>query len=221
MDMACAKVRRVGPSWRAIVLFASVLAIFCGCDLARTVAVYTAPASERVPAEYDRLRGKNVLVYVWVPPEIKWDYPYIRLDVAGYVGTYLRDNVRDVTIVDPRQVEDFLEQHGYQPLEPATLGARFEADSVVHLSVHRFSLRERGMAHFYRGRMASAVTVYELNSAAEAPERFPLRGVEVAFPAEQPVDFANAHASQIMQGTFEVFAVEVGRKFHSWNRPLD
>jgi len=221
MHMACSSTRRGRAPWRVALLLVSLLTINGGCDLVRTMAVYSAPATEKVPAEYNRLPGKNVLVYVWVPPEIKWDYPYIRLDLAGYVGAYLKENVKDVTFVDPRQVEDFLEQHGYQMLEPAVLGERFQADTVIHLSVHRFSLRERGMAHFYRGRIASAVTVYELSPGAPEPERFPLEEVEVLYPAEQPIAFANVHASQVMQATFETFAVEVGRKFHTWSRPLD
>jgi len=199
----------------------AALAANSGCDLIRGAAVYAAPQTERIAPEFNRLPGKKVLIDVWVPPEIKWDYPYVRLDVAGYVGAYLKEHVKDITIVDPRRVELYLEKQGDRQIDPAELGARFQADTVIQLSVHHFSLRDPGMAHFYRGRIKAAVTVYELPAEGGTPERFPLKEVEVAYPDEQALGFVNVQPAQVMRATYEAFAIEVGRKFHTWEKPLD
>src|SRR4029077_18294273 len=103
---------------------------------------------------------------VWAPPEILWDYPKVRLDLAAYVGAYLDKNVKNITVTDPLHVEQYLEQGGSSgEADPVEVGKHFHADMFVHLSVYQFSMRDPGMAHFYRGRIASSVVVYDLTRA--------------------------------------------------------
>jgi len=196
--------------------------LFVGCDAVRQLALQTAPRTEKVPAEFSRLPSKKVLVYVWVPPEIKWDYPHIRLDLAAHLGGYLKQNVKDVSVVDPSQVEAYLDRSSRAEVEPAELGRAFQADAVIALGVYQFSVRDPGMAHYYRGRIASSIEVYELTGPQDQPaQRIPLHEVQVSYPDEKALGFANVRADQVRQATYEVFAVEVGKKFHTWDRPLD
>jgi hypothetical protein len=202
-------------------MLACFLLLFAGCDAVRQLALQTAPRTEKVPAEFSRLPGKKVLVYVWVPPEIKWDYPHIRLDLAAHIGGYLKQNVKNVSIVDPSQVEAHLNRSTRVEVEPAELGRAFQAETVIALGVYQFSVRDPGMAHYYRGRIASSIEVYELTASDKPPQRTPLHEVQVSYPDEKALGFANVRADQVRQATYEVFAVEVGKKFHSWDRPLD
>ena len=43
----------------------------------------------------------------------------------------------------------------------------------------------------------------------------------MAYPDEKALGFANTRADQVRQATYETFATEVGKKFHSWDRQLD
>jgi len=212
-------IRRATRSGLCLVV--SLLPLSTGCDAVRQLALQTAPKTESVPAEFNRLPDKTVLVSVWVPPEVKWDYPHIRLDIASYVGAYLKQNVKKVTIVDPYRVEAFLDKSTKPEVDPADLGREFVADMVVHLGVYQFSVRDPGYSQYYRGRVASSVEVYDLTTEDKAPPRFPLKEVKVAYPDEKAIGFANARADQVRQATYEVFATEVGRKFHTWDRELD
>ncbi len=212
------------PSLKGAVGLALALALAplaVGCDAIRQIALQTAPRTETVPAEFNRLPGKNVLVSVWVPPEIKWDYPHIRLDLAAHVGAYLKQNVKNVSVVDPYQVEGYLDKSTKAEVDAVELGRQFHADMVVHLGVYQFSVRDPGYSQYYRGRAASSVEVYDLTAKDKSPPRYPLHEVKVAYPDEKAVGFANARADQVRQSTYEVFATEVGKKFHTWERPLD
>ena len=202
-----------------LALFLAPLAV--GCDAIRQIALQTAPKSENVVAEFNRLPGKTVLVSVWVPPEVKWDYPHIRLDFASHVGAYLKENVKHVTLVDPYQVEAYLDKSPRIEVDPVELGRHFHADMVVHLGLYQFSVRDPGYSQYYRGRAASSVEAHDLTVKDKIPPRYPLKEVKMAYPDEKAIGFANARADQVRQATYEVFATEVGKKFHSWERPLD
>jgi hypothetical protein len=63
--------------------------------------------------------------------------------------------------------------------DAAEIGRHFHADTVIHISVYKFSLRDAGMSQFYRGRLSASVVVLDLSAAArlvfgdlgpEAPE---------------------------------------------------
>ncbi len=54
----------------------------------------------------------------------------------------------------------------------------------------------------------------------DEPERNVLQDVKVVVPEQGPVGVANATADQIRQQTYDAFTVEVGKKFHQWERPI-
>lgn len=192
-----------------------------GCNIIKAVALMTAPHSEKVPAEFARLPSKRVLVHVWVPPEVAWDYPKARLDLAAHLSGYLQQSVRNVSVVDPLQVETYLERSRLPETDPARIGEHFNADMVIHLAVYHFALRDPGMAHFYRGRISASVVVYDLTRPDAPPEQISLGEVAVAVPEEGHIGFTNIRPEQLRQQTYQVFTVEVGKKFHDWERPLD
>ena len=207
------------PLTGGVVLLAALMV--WGCTLARSLMVQTAPRTEKVAAEFNRLPGKKAAVCVWAPPEILWDYPKVRLDLAALVSAHLSQNVKGVTLVDPLQVEAYLEKSTDAEREPRKLGRHFRADMVVHLAVYKLSMRDPGMSQFQRGRLGSSVVVYDLTQSDEAAGRIPLKEVEVAVPKEGPLGFLNMRPEQVRQATYEAFAVEVGKKFHDYERPLD
>lgn len=192
-----------------------------GCELAKQIALQTAPRSERVPPEYSNLPGSRVLVFVWVPPEVRWEYPYLRLDLAAHVGAYLAANVEKVTVIDARHVEAYLDKNKQFETSPIEVGRHFRADRVVHLSLHHFSVRDPGMAHYYRGRASGSVEVHDLTVTDGPPKRHTLRSIEAVYPEKAPVSFSNTRPEQIRKGTYEVFTVEAGKKFHEYEQPLD
>ena len=210
--------------WVSGMLLTGACLVVSGCnltELTKQLLIQAAPTTEEVPAEFNRLSGKTVLVYVWVHPEIRWSYPNARLELAGYLSGYLKKNVKHVGLVDYYQVESYLEKASSFEMDPSQPGRHFNADMVVHLAVHHFSLRDPEMAHFYRGRIGAAVAVIDLSHPDESPEQIPLGEVEVAVPEEGAIGFANRSPAEVRQLTYYAFTEKVGRKFHAYKREVD
>jgi len=202
-------------------LSAGLLAMACcGCAMIKASAYFLQPTSETMNAEFKGLEGKQVLIYVWTGPEIAWDYPKLRLDLSAYLGDYLHKKVPKARMVDPLQVERFLEQRNTLEQDPAELGRHFKADVVLHLSVYEFSMRDPEMAHFYRGRLAASIQVYDL-AKPEEPQRTLLQDAKVVVPEDAPIGIENTTADKVRQMTYDAFTVQVGKKFHQWERPIE
>ncbi len=192
-----------------------------GCAGIKWLAVQTSPTSEKVEAECKLLEGKTVLVCAWAPQEILWDYPKTRLNLSSYVSEYLRQNVRGIQLVNALQVEAYVEKGNPFQIDSEALGRHFRAEAVVRLDVYQFSIRDPGRAQLYRGRLGAGVVVYDLTQQDETSRRVPLTDVQVVYPEEGEIGFSNARPEQIRQATYERFAVEVGKKFHDYQRALD
>lgn len=205
----------------SLILLTLLFVMPSGCAMMKAIGYYAAPRTEKIAPEFNRLPGRSVLVYVWAPPEILWDYPKFRLDIAAHVGAYLEQNVEEVDVLDPVRTEAFLERASNPEQDPPEIGRRFQSEVVIHLAVYEFSVRDPGMSQFLRGRLGSSVTVYDLNPPDGMSERVPLEDVEVVVPEEGPVGFMNAEPAQVRQATYDAFAVAVGRKFHEYERSLE
>jgi hypothetical protein len=199
--------------------FGVLTTVGSGCSLIKAAAYFAHPETEKVAPEFNRLEGKQVLIYVWAEPEILWTYGKLRLDLSGYLGAYLTKHVKDVRIVDVIQVERYVEQQRVAELDPVAVGRHFKADMVLHLSIYQFSIRDPDMAHFYRGRVGASVHVYDLTTGEE-PERIVLQDVKVSVPETGPVGLENTTAAMIRQMAYDAFTVEVGKKFHVWEREI-
>jgi len=205
----------------AMIILMCMLSLVTGCVLARALAIQTAPTTEKVAPEFNRLIGKRVLVYVWAPPEIRFDYSKICLELSAYVSAYLKQNVEDVELVDAWHVQNYREKKGSPETDPVQLGRHFRADMVIHLSVYHFSMRDPGWANFYRGRLSSSVMVYDLTVSDESAESVPLKDVVVVVPDKDPIGFHNTDPAQVRQATYKAFAVETGIKFHEYERAIN
>ncbi len=201
-------------------LLACCTAAIPACGMIKAAIIAGAPQTKKVPAEFDRLEGRKVVIHVWTPIEIAWDYPKARLDLAAYLGGYLEENVKDITVADPIRVEAYLEKHNSFDLKPEDVGREFQADMVVYLAVYQHTMRDAGMAHFYRGRVGSSVMVYDLTQGDKA-EQVPLKEVLAVYPEETASGFANVRPEDVRQATYGVFTAEVGKKFHEHEIPID
>jgi hypothetical protein len=202
-------------------LFGALFALcLCGCNWIEAAVVLGAPSHVTVPAEYDRLPGHRVVVHVWTPVEYAWDYPKLRLDLAARLSDLLAEKVKDITVIEALRVEDYLERFGTADVDPVELGRHFEADMVVHMSIYQFSMRDPGMANFYRGRIGASVTVYDLTGEDRGAETTPLGQIQVAVPEEGKYSYGSMRPDQVRAATYQAFTVEVGKKFHEYEQPI-
>ncbi len=210
--------RRTYRLWMAVML---VTASVCGCSYIKAIAILTAPETEKVDAEYDKLAGKRVVVYAWVPPEVAWDYPKIRWDLATYMTDYLREHVDDAQFVDPDRVERYLESLQIPEVAATELAEEFRADAVVKLTVFHFTMRDPGMSQFYRGRLSASLSAVDVSEPDLPGSEIQLGDVSVAVPEDGKMGYTNIQPDMLRQETYRIFTVEAGKKFHEFERPLD
>jgi hypothetical protein len=197
---------------------AAALAASTGCNLLKPLAMMAPPPTERVPAEFDKLDGSKAIVLVWAEPDVLFDYPNVRLELGAYVADYLRTHVKDVQFLAARQVEDYVERQASMTQDPVAIGRHFHVDKVIHITLIEFSMRDREMAHFYRGRVRASVAVYDLKDKSGTPQRYALTDASVTYPENQPMGMDSSAAQVVRQKTYETFADTVGRKFYAYDR---
>jgi len=202
------------PLWCAACLTPALV----GCNLFMPLAVML-PDTKKVPAEFARLESRRVLVLVWAEPETLFDYPYVRLELASYVGDKIRRGVPDSRLVSARKVEDFIQREPEAAHDPRRVGDQFEAEMVVYLELLEFQIRDPQSPEFLQGRIRTSVRVYDVTGEADETSYYELAEVEVAHPS-QPVLYTLAGESVIRRDTYLTFAERVARKFYDHEEAL-
>jgi hypothetical protein len=195
-----------------------VIAAGSGCNALRVLAFETAPDKEKIDAEYADMAGKKVLVYVWTKPETLWDYPQLRLDLSAHLAAYLKENVEKVEVIPAPQVEAHLKSLSTMNPDPGALAKQFHANTVIHVSIYKFSMRDPGLSQFYRGRISASVVVLDYTAKDGTVKRVPLPDVSVVIPEEGPLGYYNVSADQVRDMTYREFTQVTGRKFHDYEQ---
>lgn len=173
-----------------------------------------------MPAEFNRLDGKRVLVLVWADSATLFDYPSVRFEISAYVGDRLVADMPKTTIVDRRKVEDHLQRSLLSSFDPVELGHKFKAEMVLYIELLEFQIRDPTAPDFLRGRIHATVMMYDMDSDPDDPEYYELEPVDVTHPENRPVLISHATETQIRQESYEAFAERVARKFHSYKEKL-
>lgn len=199
------------------------LLLLTSCNLLTPLAVMGVQ-KKRVPPEFDKLAGSRVAVEVWTDPSTLFDYPYARLELATYVGDKLHAELAQrsqaVDVVDPREVEDFLQKNPDARVNPAEVGKRFQANYVIYVEVAGFQIRDPGEPQFLRGRINASVSVHNVSAGERESRRYELTPVEAVYPDEQPVLINATNSPQIREATYRKFAEMVARKFYEYTVEL-
>lgn len=193
------------------------LATLAGCNLLTPLAIFVEPTTRYQP-EFDKLPGKKAAVLVWTEPATLFDYPHTRFELATFIGDKLHaeTNQRElsVTVVDPRDVEDFIQKNPAAQIDPQAVGRKFDVDYVVYLEVLQFQLRDPAAPQFLRGRIEASVSVHDARADASAQRRFDLITAKAEYPDEAPVPLTATNAPMIREATYRKFAETVARKFY-------
>jgi len=197
----------------------AVIPLLASCNLLTPFAVL-GEHRKRVLPEFDKLAGKRVAVLVWTDPATLFDYPFTRFELATYVGDKLHSEMaqRDLAteVVDPRDVEDFLQKNLGARIDPHAVGRQFATDYVVYLEVVGFQIRDPDEPQFLRGRVNASVSVHDVRADPDSLRRFELTPVECVYPDDQPVLITATNSSLIREATYRKFAEMVARKFYEY-----
>ncbi len=200
---------------RWALLFAVPLAASCNL---LTPLVFIGDHKKQISAEFDKLPQKRVAILVWTEPATLFDYPHVRWELATYVADKLNAEMAQrqlgTEVVDPREVEDFLQKNIGAQVDPYAVGRHFDADYVVFLEVFRMQIRNPEEPQFLRGQIEASVSVHDIRADPDQTQRYELTPVQCYYPEQSPVLLTPTNSPLIREATYRKFAEQVARKFY-------
>ena len=201
---------RLGSCRRLVALFVSLVAVLpaTGCVhqvLATMIYVWSGPS---VPASYEGLEGKRVVVYCRAPSSIEYRHATAAQDLSKRVASLLEINVDNIDVASPRDVEKWVNESDRE--EFADLASALDADMVVHVDMERFGL-EKG-ATLYQGDADIVLTVYDMEQGGKIVWEKPLG--QILFPVNSAVPKQDKSLRQFHRQFIEMLAQQIARHFY-------
>jgi hypothetical protein len=189
------------------VLGSGILFATSGCSTVLTVAYLFHP--EDVPAEYNELRGKHVVVVCKPIVELQFTDAGTARELADRIGANIRENVRGVKIISQQEVSRWLDENAW--VDYATLGEAVDADIVVGIDLDHFSLHEGST--LYRGRTTVHMQVHDVNEDLIV---FDKRMEDFTFPADSAIPTADQSEQQFRGLFLRILSSRLSRCFHAY-----
>ncbi len=189
------------------VLGSGLLFATSGCSTVLTVAYLFHP--EDVPAEYNELRGKHVVVVCKPIVELQFTDAGTARELADRIGANIRENVRGVKIISQQEVSRWLDENAW--VDYATLGEAVDADIVVGIDLDHFSLHEGST--LYRGRTTVHMQVHDVNEDLIV---FDKRMEDFTFPADSAIPTADQSEQQFRGLFLRILSSRLSRCFHAY-----
>lgn len=194
-----------------------------GCNLL-TPLVFIGEHKKRITPEFDKLPHRRVAVLVWTDPATLFDYPHARFELATYVADKLDYEMAQrhhgTEVVDPREVEDFLQRNVDAQFDPAKVGRHFKTDYVIYLELLKFQIRDPDQPQFLRGRIHTSVAVFDTGADPDERSRFELAPVHCVYPERSPILISATNSPLVREATYRKFAELVARKFYEYTVDL-
>ncbi len=130
----------------------------CGPQLLAT-GIYILQGGNLVPAECEDLNGKRVVVVCRPPASSEYSHAGASRQLSRSISSHLRENVPNVEVVDPREVDKWLDESDWGDF--LELGRAVKADRLVVVDLAHFDLY-KGKT-LYQGNAQVNLIVYDMN----------------------------------------------------------
>ncbi len=138
-----------------VVLFAT-----SGCAPLLATGMYVVQGGHVVPAEYDGLRDARVVVVCRPPSSHEYRHAGASRAISQRISQLLVDNVKNIDVVNPREVDDWLDESDWGEFKELARAVR--ADKVVYVELNTFELY-KGKT-LYQGQADASVTIYDMKN---------------------------------------------------------
>jgi len=209
---------------RVILLWAVVIAGFGvqGCNLL-VPFIFVGEHKKKIMAEFDKLPQTRTAILVWTDQETRYDYPWIRLELASYIASELSAELNKgnshIDIVDPRDVSDFLQTDMSAGIDPVKVGRKYNADYVIFVQLLEFQIRDPASPQLVQGKINAAVSVHDVRADPDQTVRYELAPVETAVP-KTPVLLTPTNSARVREQLYRSFSEQVARKFYDYTVDL-
>ena len=196
---------RHGSRWHrsvALICLFAVLPTTTGCIGLLANLIY-AGTGNMVPARFTGLQGRKVAV-VCMEGRGSYGPTVVSRKLAAEISAQLAEHVKDVDVIAPQRVEDWIDENDWDMIDYQVIGAGLGAESVVSVDVDSFTLREG--ATMYKGRADLHIVVYDI--LANAQEVYEQSPPQIQYPVN-----AGYHSTEISERDFrKLFLATVARR---------
>lgn len=135
-----------------------VMATSTGCIRQMAQLLYVIKGHQ-VPAKFQGLEGKRIAV-VCVSDEAAYGPDTLTYTVSKNICVKLSQGLKKGKVISPAQVENWVDQYGWDPAEVVAMGKELNAESVVVIEIGSYSIHEG--ATIFKGRADITATVYDI-----------------------------------------------------------
>jgi hypothetical protein len=136
--------------------------------------------------------------------------------VGDRLAADMAQRKHEIGVVDPRDVEDFVQKNPSAQINPDAVGKKLDVDYVIYLEVVKFQMRDPNQPQFLQGLIEASVAVVDVRADADTLRRFDLVPVKCLYPDGAPVPLAAENAARVREATYRKFAELVARKFYDY-----
>lgn len=186
-----------------------------GCIGTFANLVHVAQGNVNPPA-FNGLKAKRVAV-ICVSPSESFGPAEASMLISRQVGKLIAANVKEVEVVQPREIERWIDENDWDYLDYKLVGRGVKADMVVAIDLSSFSLHEGKT--LYKGRADVAVRVYDLNQGGE--EVFVHQPSQIQYPEN-----SGHHTTDMSEETFRrkflaIVSGRIARQFYAYDMKED
>ena len=164
-----------------------------------------------VPAQFDGLREKRVAV-VCVSGSSAFGPSSASTTIARQVTRSLKQNVRDIQIIEQQQVERWIDENDWNQVDYLEIGQGVGADLLVAIDLKSFSLHD-GQT-MYRGRAEVSVTVYD--PANNEEEVFHISPPQYEYPKNTGQHTADISEAEFRRKFINFVSLRIARYFYPY-----
>jgi len=208
MDRFCLVSRR----WSALVGLLG-LSVMAGCNMVAT-AMYVINGTN-VPADYDGLKGKKIAVVCRPIASLQYRDASVARDLAKQVGALIKKNVKNVTIIDQREIDQWADENNWE--EYAQIGKALDADIVVGLDLEQFSLYEGKT--LYQGKASLNLVVFDVKKGKDPVYEKPLP--QTHYPPNSAIPAVDRTEAQFRRQFVGMLAEQIARHFYNHDPTVD
>ncbi len=199
------------------VLLAVSAAALGGCDLLKPF-IFMGEHKQKVAAEFDKLRNTRTAILVWAEPETLFHYPNVRLELSSGIRSQLIAKLTDkesrIEIIDPADVEDFIQRKRSAAIDPVGVGNEFKCDYVVFIELLEFQIRDPDSPELLRAKIDAAVSVHDIHADPDQPRRYTVSPVTTIHPESGPILMNPSNPLIVRQEAYRKFSEAVAGRFY-------
>ncbi len=193
----------------ALAIMAMALVPSTGClHQILATGIYLAEGGNMVDANCRALEGRKVVVFCRPPSASEYSHAGASRGIAKRVSSLLREHVPDISVVDPREVDEWLDENDSDDYR--ALGQALGAEVVVRIELDHFDLFNGKT--LYQGTADANVAVYDLADGGTL--LWDDEVSEFRFPVNSGIPAQDKPLRQFQKQFVDILATEIAIRFY-------